>query len=293
MSQGQINAEKNNQTNTTNVSNGPSECEITYMKLVADVYKDIAGLSVKTEYIKHRQDCFYLFNKSSAIRKLVVFLANENLDRIKLVGNTTNDKTFKLFQVALQPVWSFPCFYQMPVNIKPVSKNMQKDVKLEFDQTNNIVYYDQGKFPKIKNEGYNEFVAYNAQFLSKVVETIKTVIDKDKNVQKSFQDNNGVVKGLPNLDDKTKKNMHEILANCLEEKEPESIKDLTFGQKLAKLWNAFLNFLGLGEKVTNQDKIIIEMGEMEEEQAANFLSGFLKDASEQANAGKIKNQEIK
>jgi hypothetical protein len=74
MSQGQINAEKNNQTNTTNVSNGPSECEITYMKLVADVYKDIAGLSVKTEYIKHRQDCFYLFNmfnKSSAIRQKV------------------------------------------------------------------------------------------------------------------------------------------------------------------------------------------------------------------------------
>jgi hypothetical protein len=220
-------------------------------------------------------------------------LANENLDRIKLARDTTDDKIFDLVMVTLQPMWSNSVFYDTPVNIKSISGDMQKDVKLGFNEMDNIVYYDRGKFSGIEYGTCNDSVAYNAQFLSEVVGAIKTVINENETVQESFKDNNGVVQDLLDLGDKTKKNMREILVNCLKEKKPEIIKDPTFGQKLAKLWNAFLNFLGLGEKVTNQDKIIIEMGKTEEEQAANFLSGFLKDASEQANAGKIKNQEIK
>lgn len=221
MSQGQTNAEKNNQTNKTNVSKGPSECEITYMKLVADVYKDIDKLNNTSSFTddNNKSPAVFLFNNSSAVRKLVVFLAIESLERIEYSmatdtgenGQKSNTKEYNLLLAALKPSFGvklFPIHNDDSVNIIPTEKSRN----VGFNEKYNAVYYDSGKFSEIeKNSNYDNIVRDVATTLSKMVEVIKTV-NKDENMKNSFKSQSGEVKDLIDLDDKTTQNITKILA---------------------------------------------------------------------------------
>ena len=83
---------------------------VRYMKLVAEVHQDIANLKNGNEEkgIKpYRFDLpdsngkhgTHLFNNSPAIRRLVVFLATEDLEKIEMTERI-NDRPKALLQVA-------------------------------------------------------------------------------------------------------------------------------------------------------------------------------------------------
>ncbi|MBQ9491151.1 MAG: hypothetical protein IJU86_00015 [Firmicutes bacterium] len=278
---------------------------VRYMKLVAEVYQDIAELKNGNEkkglvaYNFNSQDSngkhgLYLFNKSSAIRKLVVFLATENLEDIKMHGKV-HDRPKTLLQVALQPQMARTYFNKdkdSGVWIQDLESAKQykspKSIKAGFDQSNSRVYYNKDDVFNDDSGSSTKATQTVSKLLTGIVEAVKSVTEKNKDIKKSLTNEDGLAKDLVDVDEPTKKNIQIVLKQCLEKKDPENKTKISFVFKIQAAWKSFLAFLGVRTPIVKQNKIIPP----ETKEGVDVLSNFLKDASENNNA-KTKQHNVK
>ena len=272
---------------------------VRYMKLVAEVHQDIANLKNGNEEkgIKpYRFDLpdsngkhgTYLFNNSPAIRKLVVFLATENLDNIEMKGHIKN-KSVALLQMALQPQLFLSCFLKKSINMKSIeslSDEEQKKTKVGFNSEKRIIHFNEDNvFGNISGSptGATKTVS---NLLTGIVEAVKSDTEKNEAIKKSLTNEDGMAKDLVELSDETKKNIRTVLGQCLGKKDPENKTKISFVLKVREAWNSFLVFIGCRKPKVKQNNIIPK----ETKDGMGVLSNFLASANKSDD---IKNRSVK
>lgn len=277
---------------------------VRYMKLVAEVHKDIAELKNGNKekgiepYNFNSPDLngkhgTYLFNSSPAIRKLVVFLATENLEDIEMAMRIHN-KPAALLQAALQSqlVRSYIARESgvQIQNLESMKNDMTtksaQQIKAGFDEKNNAVYYNADDVFNGTNGNPTQAILAISNILDGVVSAVKTVAEKNENINDSLQNKDGMIKDLVELSDKAKKNIQEVLGQCLEKKDPENKTKISFVFKIQAAWNSFLVFIGCRKPKVKQNKIIPE----ETKDGMGVLSNFIASANKSDD---IKNRSVK
>lgn len=208
---------------------------VRYMKLVAEVHQDIANLKNGNEEkgIKpYRFDLpdsngkhgTHLFNNSPAIRRLVVFLATEDLEKIEMTGRI-NDRPKALLEAVLQP--HIAKHFDRSTNVRIQSIESEKKyqfaqnkdrLQVGFDSENNVVYYDANNVFESNIGAKTNVTQTVSKLLTGIVEAVKSVTEKNEDIKKSLTNEDGMAKDLVKLSDETKKNIRTVLKQCLEKK---------------------------------------------------------------------------
>ena len=237
-----------------NLSAAPPSVSDQFAELAAEVNKDI--LNLRDEGIKlnpnDKQAGTELFNQSYAVRKLIVFLATANMEKLHGMMSVTSSLDVRevLLSIALDPLSMGNTHFVKNIEFKTKTIGFENEEIAERDENKKIVFYDKrGTMSSGTSLARATSVKSISKILLSVVKAVGLVTNKKKELKSSLE------KKVVGVD---KKSLRQYIKNALA---------------------AFVDLFCFGKKKQKPLKLTSN----QKEEGAKILSDFFKNKKETGN----------